>query len=42
MEEGRVKAIFSQRLPPNSARNSVHQATCRGQAIAKQYWGRAI
>ena len=42
-EEGSVRAIFSQRLPPNRARNSVHQSTCRAkQAIAKQYWGTDI
>ena len=33
-EESSVRAIFSQRLTPNRARNSVHQATCRAkQAI---------
>ena len=33
-EEGSVRAIFSQRLPPNRARNSVHQSTYRAkQAI---------
>ena len=37
--EGSVRAIFSQRLTPNRARNSVHQTRCRAkQAIAKQYW----
>ena len=37
-EGGRVKAILSQRLPPNRARNSVHQATCRAkQATAQKY-----
>ena len=37
-EERCVRAIFSQRLIPNRARISVHQATCRAkQAIAKQY-----
>ena len=39
-EKGRVKAIFSQRLPPNRARNSVHQATCRAKkAIAEKVLG---
>ena len=42
-EEGIVRAILSQRLQPNRARNSVHQATCTAkQAIAKQYWGTDI
>ena len=31
MEGGRVKAILSQRLQPNRARNSVHQVTCRAK-----------
>ena len=32
-----------ERGPPNRARNSVHQATCRAkQAIAEQYWGMNI
>ena len=42
-EEGIVRAILSQRLHPNRARNSVHQATCRAkQAIAKQFLGTYI
>ena len=32
-----IKAILSQRLPPNRARKSVHQGTCRAtQAIVKK------